>query len=742
MLICPECQSENPSDNKYCQECGASLTTRQCPDCRTEVALDAKQCHNCGADVAIRWWAVVTHENPDCLANADYLATDFLDANRRYQILSIVSPSSAELPIVQLQLLDCNPFQMSELEILFSRQSEAQNLSSKSEPWTRETQETIPSTAQPYLDLNHLDPALPAIYDAWLHPDYQVIIVEDRSQWPYLSEFWTDNNSQFAQRLYWLHEMTQLWSALEPWNCQSNLLQLDNLRVDEDQVLCLQCLIPNPQIKFELRDLGAFWRSLFHQLGPESCPALLDDLIDQLEAGAIDDTEILQDQLEKIARQLDENGQPIVSSDDAPTDALERVPGTLPASAAEPTPSEDLSMSQVWAQVVESDHGSQVPPEAAEPDFPASDSPVSDSPTSDVTKPLEVMRGGRYAENDMGSDPISAVPTDEDLTGPTTEPDLGASQEAAMVTMPTGLGSDDDDDEEAVEENTPTVVLPMQLVSLSDAGRTDVGRQRDHNEDFFAVQTDISKIESPHSCFVKARGLYVLCDGMGGHASGEVASALAAGKIKEYFEKTWLKTELRASSLPTEEEIREAVFQANQAIFDVNQQSSRSGSGRMGTTLVVVLVQNTQVAVAHVGDSRLYRLSRRNGLEQVTRDHDVGQREILRGVDPAIAYARPDALQLTQALGPRGDEFVNPDIQFLDLNEDTLLLLCSDGLADNDLLETHWRTHVEPLLSSRANLDQGVAQLIDLANEYNGHDNITALVIRLKMRPNMDLMNR
>jgi protein phosphatase len=70
---------------------------------------------------------------------------------------------------------------------------------------------------------------------------------------------------------------------------------------------------------------------------------------------------------------------------------------------------------------------------------------------------------------------------------------------------------------------------------------------------------------------------------------------------------------------------------ANQAIYDVNQQNARSGSGRMGTTLVLVLIQDTQVVVAHVGDSRLYQLTRKQGLEQLTVDHEVGQREILRG---------------------------------------------------------------------------------------------------------------
>jgi protein phosphatase len=152
----------------------------------------------------------------------------------------------------------------------------------------------------------------------------------------------------------------------------------------------------------------------------------------------------------------------------------------------------------------------------------------------------------------------------------------------------------------------------------------------------------------------------------------------------------------------------------------------------------MVLIQDTQAVVAHVGDSRLYRISRTQGLEQVTVDHEVGQREIKRGIEAAIAYSRPDAYQLTQALGPRNEHFVVPDLQFFELDEDTLLLLCSDGLSDNDLIEKNWQTHLKPLLSSRTNLEQGANELIELANQYNGHDNITAVLIRAKVRPDLE----
>jgi protein phosphatase len=322
---------------------------------------------------------------------------------------------------------------------------------------------------------------------------------------------------------------------------------------------------------------------------------------------------------------------------------------------------------------------------------------------------------------ELQAEPTTDTPTMESMSEP----------QAQKTSSPTILQSSEDFTSKS--DDMPTVVLPMELANLEDVGRTDVGRQRQHNEDCFGIETKINKVELLNNRDFRAHGLYILCDGMGGHAGGEIASSLAVKTLRQYFQANWV-----ADQLPSEASIREAVRLANQAIYDVNQHDSRSGVARMGTTLVLLLVQDNQVAIAHVGDSRLYRLTRKGGIQQLTVDHEVGQREILRGVEPSIAYARPDAYQLTQALGPRDENFINPDVQFLELSEDTLLILASDGLTDNDLVEQHWRTHLEPLLSSRANLEAGVNELIDLANQYNGHDNITAVLVRAKVRPNLE----
>ncbi|MBE9160160.1 serine/threonine phosphatase [Nodosilinea sp. LEGE 06152] len=280
-----------------------------------------------------------------------------------------------------------------------------------------------------------------------------------------------------------------------------------------------------------------------------------------------------------------------------------------------------------------------------------------------------------------------------------------------------------------------TMILPMKLAHLDDAGQSHVGQQRHHNEDWFFTQTQLHKVSGPQGTILRAKGLYILCDGMGGHASGEVASQLAVRTLREYLTQHW-----SGDRLPDQDTLAQAVVTANQTIFDINQSNATSGVGRMGTTLVMVLVHNLDMAVVHVGDSRLYSYGKRLGLRQLTLDHEVGQREINRGVEPALAYARPDAYQLTQALGPRSKEDLTPSIAYHEITEDTLLVLCSDGLSDNDLLERHSDSHLAALLSSKANLASGATHLIDLANEKNGHDNITTILVRIKLQPDLTSM--
>ena len=207
---------------------------------------------------------------------------------------------------------------------------------------------------------------------------------------------------------------------------------------------------------------------------------------------------------------------------------------------------------------------------------------------------------------------------------------------------------------------------------------------------------------------------------------------MAVETLINYFEQHW------HDQIPDESKISEGILLANQTIYNTNMENNRSGSGMMGTTLVMSLLQNTSCAIAHIGDSRIYLITQARGLEQLTQDHEVGQREINRGVEPEIAYGRPDSYQLTQALGPRDSKFIRPEIEFLELDEDCLILLCSDGLSDNEFLEKHWQSFLQPLMNNNTNLQSGLYDLIDMANQHNGHDNITGVLLRIKLQPNFE----
>ena len=161
----------------------------------------------------------------------------------------------------------------------------------------------------------------------------------------------------------------------------------------------------------------------------------------------------------------------------------------------------------------------------------------------------------------------------------------------------------------------------------------------------------------------------------------------------------------------------------------------------MGTTLVVLGIHDLDVVIAHVGDSRIYKVTNSPNLEseskleaepkleQITRDHEVLNQLIDLGIEPEIAQSRPDAHQLTQALGPNPSDRLEPSIEFFTLTEPTLFLLCSDGLCDNDAIDDNWRSHLLPILNKEVDLQTGLDRLIELGNNVNGHDNLTAVLV-------------
>ena len=281
-------------------------------------------------------------------------------------------------------------------------------------------------------------------------------------------------------------------------------------------------------------------------------------------------------------------------------------------------------------------------------------------------------------------------------------------------------------------ETSMIVSSTVQLQDITYAGKTDVGIQRDRNEDDFVAVFQTRSINGKSQISDRSyRGLFVLCDGMGGHDGGEVASAIAVNSITDQFRPFWIDT------LPGEKKLNEIICNANQAIFIKNENEKRKSLGRMGTTLVVLGIHDLDVVIAHVGDSRIYKVTNSPNLEsipepklaQITRDHEVLNQLLDLGVEPEIAQSRPDAHQLTQALGPNPSDRLEPSIEFFTLTEPTLFLLCSDGLCDNDVIDDNWRSHLLPILNKEVDLQTGLDRLIELGNNVNGHDNLTAILV-------------
>jgi protein phosphatase len=235
-------------------------------------------------------------------------------------------------------------------------------------------------------------------------------------------------------------------------------------------------------------------------------------------------------------------------------------------------------------------------------------------------------------------------------------------------------------------------------------GMTDPGRIRLKNEDNIATRPDA--------------GLAVLADGMGGHQAGEVASRMAVEVITRHLTDTYAPDR----DQPLESRIGEAIRRANQAIHEAAH--SRPDYAGMGSTVVVALFRNGNVAVGHVGDSRLYRL-RAGRLEQITEDHSVVQELVSRGLfTPEEARQSVGKNLVTRALGV--DPEVAADMATHPLERDDTYLLCSDGL--NDVVEDADIGRV--IAEAGANLYTAAFKLVALANERGGPDNISVILIR------------
>ncbi len=239
--------------------------------------------------------------------------------------------------------------------------------------------------------------------------------------------------------------------------------------------------------------------------------------------------------------------------------------------------------------------------------------------------------------------------------------------------------------------------------------------RRTHNEDCFGI--------------LEAESLVLVADGMGGHAAGEIASALATTEVCLFYHRSHNRPEAawpfeREATLSLLENRLSAGFKvANQAIFDMaNGDKGRKG---MGTTLVGAAIVDDEICIAHVGDSRAYRIHNA-AIERLTRDHSL--LEQFKELYPEMTREEEDNFPhknvITRALGLSDN--VEVDTQTHELFPGDIYLLCSDGLSghltDEDMLE---------LMMGATSLERGVEDLVERANELGGHDNITLVAIEI-----------
>lgn len=244
-------------------------------------------------------------------------------------------------------------------------------------------------------------------------------------------------------------------------------------------------------------------------------------------------------------------------------------------------------------------------------------------------------------------------------------------------------------------------------------GLTDVGRQRQHNEDTFLVEDEAK--------------LFLVADGMGGHAAGEIASRIAVDSISEFIvhtkedDGTWPHA-YDEHYTRTTNRLMAALRMANTRVLEAMRKDAKLRG--MGTTVVACMADDGKISVAHVGDSRAYMI--RNGkISRITNDHSWVYEQVQAGMlTEAEAEKHPLRNVITRALG--GALSVNPDASEIDSRPGDVYLLCSDGLTgmvpEEEILK---------LVTENADdLEKACQQLIDTANARGGLDNVTAILVK------------
>jgi serine/threonine protein phosphatase PrpC len=237
------------------------------------------------------------------------------------------------------------------------------------------------------------------------------------------------------------------------------------------------------------------------------------------------------------------------------------------------------------------------------------------------------------------------------------------------------------------------------------AYKSDIGRIRTVNEDRAFALTNEQGIT-----------VAIVADGMGGHQAGDIASQKATQMIQEQL----LCLEQDLSKETYAEQVREAVMNANKAVFQISSQQEKYHG--MGTTVVVALVCKNNLIIGHIGDSRAYRF-RQGSLTQITEDHSLVNELVKTGqITLEEAEHHPRRNVLIRALGTDAD--VKVDVQALTWESGDILLLCTDGLSG--LIDQY---SIESIIKSNANVDQACNELIESALAAGGDDNVTVVIL-------------
>ena len=236
--------------------------------------------------------------------------------------------------------------------------------------------------------------------------------------------------------------------------------------------------------------------------------------------------------------------------------------------------------------------------------------------------------------------------------------------------------------------------------------KSDVGKVREMNQDSYYISNSLDEVQ-----------LYMLADGMGGYKGGEIASSLAIQTAKSYIENNFKEIPKDRDSII--QVLGSSMEYANMVVYEKSLENPELEG--MGTTLEIALIYNNKVYIGHIGDSRIYRI-RNEFIRKLTQDHSYVQKLVKDGtITKEEAEHHPQKNMLMKALGCNA--FIEPDVMVKGFLKDDILVISSDGLTNLVKQEDIFKI-------VKKNFEQAPKELVNLANDNGGYDNITVVVIK------------